>query len=116
MRKQRIIGSSGRNAIKEAVEQLFGAASTHFGQSGLQGRPAFQLRVRLREPFAGVVAVIPDVLGGGDHPGEPLGALAFRSGEPAPAFVSSLRNNTIEQSAGVLGRGTTARQRKPKGT
>jgi hypothetical protein len=73
-------------------------------QCGIEGCFAPNLRMRGRQKAAGLLAVLPDVLGRGNHPRQALSPRTFRRRQTfPPPFVSRLRDDPVHHGALVGG-------------
>src|ERR1039458_9958434 len=77
-------GPLRRKAIDDAGHDLLRLSCAQFGQSRIERCLAPNLRMRRRQKTPGLLAVLPDIFGGGDDPRQSLGSLTFRGTQTFP--------------------------------
>ena len=81
-------------AVEKLVEQVLYAARAEFSACGFERGTVVEFAVGLGHPFAGLLAIVPNVFGVSEYAGEALCALAFIDGEaPGAALPGRLRDD-----------------------
>src|SRR5271156_4366538 len=84
--------------MKDLAENLLHPARAKLGHRGVDGTPATERRMRSRQEAAGVLAVVPHILGVRNHSRDALRSFAFGRAQPvAPALECGFRHDAVHE-------------------